>query len=635
MKKTLFIVAMVAIMICGCTKNENLTCTDSKFATLTCTLPASDTKMSVAADGKVTWFENDSIVVYNNASPGVEKIYHLIAGAGTATGTFQGEAFESGKARIAFYPVSCKGSFQPSSYGTPKDKLQMLIPTSLQMTSAGADQNVPAIMAAYINDGATAINFEHVATLLKLSFTNIPSNAREIKISQTSTLDKKKWGINGDRFFTVTNMKGYDPTKGVTNVGGATKDGTGLDMSLLFPNNAAITSGEGTFYFPITVYNAGATRTFTMNFLDGSGNPIANTERAITSDKFLAGNMIVFPTVPAIAGTVAVESVSLDTTAVTIAPGEKYTLTATVLPADATDKSVTWSSSEEGVATVSDGVVTAVAVGSTTITVTTTDGGKTATCTVTVEAESKIIADWDLNSDLTKTQASFGETTGSFQTTFPGDNGKNVAATTGTGSITYYANSSRTADASNFARLVGGNGDPYTQGCLPGDYWLIDATASKTIPAGTTLSIYFVTKCGTATSSYWMLEFKDGETWKPVKATSTKQESATQDINKVSVSYSAEITYNLCFTLLDSGKNGAYEAVDETFTTSVDMTNIQIRFRPVGQLGLNGSKYDGMYLNNIISKSNQQRFSAQRPSKSDGTAVKTYDQHVTIKIADK
>jgi len=85
---------------------------------------------------------------------------------------------------------------------------------------------------------------------------------------------------------------------------------------------------------------------------------------------------------------------------------------------------------------------------------------------------------------------------------------------------------------------------------------------------------------------------------------------------------------------LDGSKNGAYEAVDETFTTSVDMTNIQIRFRPVGQLGLNGSKYDGMYLNNIISKSNQQRFSAQRPSKSDGTAVKTYDQHVTLKIAE-
>ena len=65
--------------------------------------------------------------------------------------------------------------------------------------------------------------------------------------------------------------------------------------------------------------------------------------------------------------------------------GEPLTLTATVLPADATvDKSVTWSSDNEAVATVADGVVTAVGAGTCTITVTTTNGAKTATCTVTV-----------------------------------------------------------------------------------------------------------------------------------------------------------------------------------------------------------------------------------------------------------
>ena len=62
------------------------------------------------------------------------------------------------------------------------------------------------------------------------------------------------------------------------------------------------------------------------------------------------------------------------------------TLIPTVLPAEATDKSVTWSSSNEAVATVTDGVVTAVAAGTATITVTTTDGAKTATCAVTVAA---------------------------------------------------------------------------------------------------------------------------------------------------------------------------------------------------------------------------------------------------------
>ena len=86
--------------------------------------------------------------------------------------------------------------------------------------------------------------------------------------------------------------------------------------------------------------------------------------------------------------TVAVTGVTLAPTSATLTLGETETVTLipTVLPADATDKSVTWSSSDEAVATVTDGVVTAVAAGTATITVTTTDGAKTATCAVTVAA---------------------------------------------------------------------------------------------------------------------------------------------------------------------------------------------------------------------------------------------------------
>jgi hypothetical protein len=81
----------------------------------------------------------------------------------------------------------------------------------------------------------------------------------------------------------------------------------------------------------------------------------------------------------------AVTGVSLNKTSDTIAAGATGQLTATIAPANATNQSVTWSSSNPAVATVNSvGLITGVAAGAATITVTTVDGGKTATCAVTV-----------------------------------------------------------------------------------------------------------------------------------------------------------------------------------------------------------------------------------------------------------
>ena len=79
----------------------------------------------------------------------------------------------------------------------------------------------------------------------------------------------------------------------------------------------------------------------------------------------------------------AVTSVSLNQSALKLTTGSTATLTATVLPSDASNKTVTWSTSNSSVATVSGGKVTAVAPGTATITAASVNG-KTATCTVTV-----------------------------------------------------------------------------------------------------------------------------------------------------------------------------------------------------------------------------------------------------------
>ena len=81
---------------------------------------------------------------------------------------------------------------------------------------------------------------------------------------------------------------------------------------------------------------------------------------------------------------VALESISLPET-MTVNMGSTITLNPTFNPSTATNKIVTWSSSNERVATVDNsGKVTPVSVGSTVITVTSQDGNRTATCTVTV-----------------------------------------------------------------------------------------------------------------------------------------------------------------------------------------------------------------------------------------------------------
>ncbi|MDE7292636.1 MAG: leucine-rich repeat protein, partial [Treponemataceae bacterium] len=80
---------------------------------------------------------------------------------------------------------------------------------------------------------------------------------------------------------------------------------------------------------------------------------------------------------------VEVESVALNAPTLTLSPGGTGKLSATVMPEDAGDKTVAWSSSDKGVATVgNDGTVTAVAEGAATITA--RAGGKTAACAVTV-----------------------------------------------------------------------------------------------------------------------------------------------------------------------------------------------------------------------------------------------------------
>lgn len=93
--------------------------------------------------------------------------------------------------------------------------------------------------------------------------------------------------------------------------------------------------------------------------------------------------------------TVAVTGVSLNAASGELTIGGQTTLTATVKPADASNKTVTWASSAPTVASVVNGVVTALAPGSAKITVKTADGGFTAEYALTVKAATiDLLADY-------------------------------------------------------------------------------------------------------------------------------------------------------------------------------------------------------------------------------------------------
>lgn len=152
-----------------------------------------------------------------------------------------------------------------------------------------------------------------------------------------------------------------------------TAAGTGESGGIVFDN------GTGTVYGSVTLQNdleIGEGESLTIG--DGAS---LNTDGKLTVD---GGTLNGTPSGDV---TYKVTDVSLNKTSLTLTEGGSETLTAIITPDNASNKSLTWSSDNQNVATVEKGKVTAVGAGTAQITVTTEDGEKTAACTVTVTAK--------------------------------------------------------------------------------------------------------------------------------------------------------------------------------------------------------------------------------------------------------
>ena len=150
--------------------------------------------------------------------------------------------------------------------------------------------------------------------------------------------------------------------------------------------------------------------------------------------------------------------VTLNATSVSVREGESTTLKATVAPSNATNKSVTWTSSNEAVATVGGGNVIGVSKGTATITAKTSNG-KTATCKVTVTENTSIIKPTGITLDKSSLELMSGETGQLTATVKPADatnkivtwsSDNTAVATVGSGKVTAVGEGTATITASTF-----------------------------------------------------------------------------------------------------------------------------------------------------------------------------------------
>ena len=163
------------------------------------------------------------------------------------------------------------------------------------------------------------------------------------------------------------------------------------------PDGTEYVSGDGTIAREGNVVVDAEDADITWKSSDPTVVTVPATGKSVTLDAKKAGSATITAkidenttatcTVTVKPATVSVTGVTLNKPSLPLTVGGSEKLTATVAPANASNKAVEWKSDKPAVATVdANGTVKAVAVGEATITVTTKDGNKTATCKVTVTA---------------------------------------------------------------------------------------------------------------------------------------------------------------------------------------------------------------------------------------------------------
>jgi hypothetical protein len=106
-------------------------------------------------------------------------------------------------------------------------------------------------------------------------------------------------------------------------------------------------------------------------------------------------------------------------------------------------------------------------------------------------------------------------------------------------------------------RICGSTGEPYVEGQWVGDSW--NLTAEATIPAGSLVGASFASRASSTGLKYWIVEYLDGDTWKPALPTQTVE------VNGETITYNVE------------HMNTANFEINFVVSTTVDMSVFHVR----------------------------------------------------------
>ncbi len=269
------------------------------------------------------------------------------SGSGTPTVTVSNNAIVRANGGIA------NNSSSPIQYETGSDSTGGIVFDGKNGTVYGSvtlqeDLTIGEGESLTLDDGASLDTGNYTLTVNGGTLTDDVTGTVNYKVTGVS-LDKTRLNLNVGVGATLT------PTITPSNATNQNVTWESSDTKVVTVDNGLVTAvAEGTATITVTTADGGKTATCEVTVTQPAKTPVT--------------------------------SVTLDKTSLTLDVGGSDTLAVTVKPDNATNKAVTWSSSNENVATVDqNGNVKAVGAGTAIITAAASDGsGKTATCTVTV-----------------------------------------------------------------------------------------------------------------------------------------------------------------------------------------------------------------------------------------------------------